>query len=257
MATVENPDFDYIVIGSGAGGGPVACNLAKKGFKVGLIEAGGSPEPPEYQVPVLHPFASEHPDMAWDFFVRHYGDDAAVEARRQVPGRRGRRPLPARRHPGRLHRPPRDDHHLRSQQRLAAHRRPHRRPVVASGNHARLLRAAGAVRLRRRAEARPAQSEPPRLQGLAADDRLRPDPGAGRQGAAEDGARRGQRRLEGGGGRHRAAQLVPRDPNDWRQPQFEGVCFPPLSTSERPQVGDPRADPADPGRPCRATWSSG
>jgi choline dehydrogenase len=36
----QNPDFDYIVVGSGAGGGPVACNLAKAGYKVGLIEAG-------------------------------------------------------------------------------------------------------------------------------------------------------------------------------------------------------------------------
>ena len=31
-----NPDFDYIVIGSGAGGGPVACRLAENGYKVGL-----------------------------------------------------------------------------------------------------------------------------------------------------------------------------------------------------------------------------
>ena len=69
-------EFDYIVVGSGAGGGPVACNLAKEGFKVGLIEAGGNDQPPEYNVPVLHPFASEHPDMSWDFFVRHYGDKA-------------------------------------------------------------------------------------------------------------------------------------------------------------------------------------
>src|SRR5229473_1186993 len=40
----QNPDFDYIVVGSGAGGGPVACNLAKAGYKVGLIEAGQQPD---------------------------------------------------------------------------------------------------------------------------------------------------------------------------------------------------------------------
>ncbi len=61
MGTPQNPDFDYIVIGSGAGGGPVACNLAKAGYKVGLLEAGQAPEPPCYSVPVFHAFASEDP----------------------------------------------------------------------------------------------------------------------------------------------------------------------------------------------------
>lgn len=74
MGTPQNPDFDYIVIGSGAGGGPVACNLAKAGYKVGLIEAGQAPEPACYSVPVFHPFATEDPDMSWEFFVRHYSD---------------------------------------------------------------------------------------------------------------------------------------------------------------------------------------
>jgi heterodisulfide reductase subunit A-like polyferredoxin len=32
--------FDYIVIGSGAGGGPVAARLANEGYKVALLEAG-------------------------------------------------------------------------------------------------------------------------------------------------------------------------------------------------------------------------
>jgi choline dehydrogenase len=75
MGTPQNPDFDYIVIGSGAGGGPVAANLAKAGYKVGLIEAGKRPEPPCYSVPVFHAFATEDPDMSWEFFVRHYSSD--------------------------------------------------------------------------------------------------------------------------------------------------------------------------------------
>jgi choline dehydrogenase len=79
MGTPQNPDFDFIVIGSGAGGGPVACNLAKKGYKVGLIEAGQAPEPPCYSVPVFHPFATEDPDMSWEFFVRHYGSEQLSE----------------------------------------------------------------------------------------------------------------------------------------------------------------------------------
>ena len=34
-------DFDAIVIGSGAGGGPVAFQLTEAGLKVAIIEAGG------------------------------------------------------------------------------------------------------------------------------------------------------------------------------------------------------------------------
>ncbi len=75
MSPSQTP-YDYIVIGSGAGGGPVAANLAKAGYKVCLIEAGQQPQSAAYSVPVFHPFASEAPDMSWEFFVRHYADGA-------------------------------------------------------------------------------------------------------------------------------------------------------------------------------------
>lgn len=71
--------FDYIVIGSGAGGGPLACNLALKGFRVLLLEAGGEDDPCEYYVPAFHAHASEHEALRWDFFVRHYADDSQQE----------------------------------------------------------------------------------------------------------------------------------------------------------------------------------
>ena len=39
-STASHDTFDYIVVGSGPGGGPLACNLARAGFKTLLLEAG-------------------------------------------------------------------------------------------------------------------------------------------------------------------------------------------------------------------------
>ncbi|KAI6544780.1 hypothetical protein MCOR03_011792, partial [Pyricularia oryzae] len=56
--------YDYVVVGSGPGGGVVATNLAKAGYSVFLLEAGDAS--------AAGGFGTYSPSVTWDFFVRHY-----------------------------------------------------------------------------------------------------------------------------------------------------------------------------------------
>ena len=76
-------EADYIVIGAGPGGGPIACNLARAGYKVVLMEAGTPATASSDQdlqafmkVPLLFALAASDPRIAWEFYVRHYADEA-------------------------------------------------------------------------------------------------------------------------------------------------------------------------------------
>jgi len=88
------PDtYEYVVVGSGAGGGTVAARLAEYGHTVLLLEAGGDPRklqggdaltkenrlPADYDVPVFHAISSENDAMKWDFWVKHYKNPELAE----------------------------------------------------------------------------------------------------------------------------------------------------------------------------------
>ena len=77
MHGAHTRDWDYVIVGSGAGGGTLAARLVEAGMRVFLIEAGGDPRagdarlPDDYDVPAFHSFACENPSMSWNFRVRH------------------------------------------------------------------------------------------------------------------------------------------------------------------------------------------
>ncbi|RDW58571.1 GMC family oxidoreductase [Aspergillus mulundensis] len=69
-------EYEYIIVGSGAGGGPLAANLARHGYRVLLLEAGDDQgENLHTQIPAFHTISSEDPAIRWDFFVQHYDDE--------------------------------------------------------------------------------------------------------------------------------------------------------------------------------------
>ena len=85
-------DWDYVIVGSGAGGGTLAARLAEAGMRVLLIEAGGDPRrgdrrlPDDYDVPAFHAFASDstserrgaQPCAAWSASLEHMNAGATI-----------------------------------------------------------------------------------------------------------------------------------------------------------------------------------
>ncbi|KAH8903685.1 alcohol oxidase [Coniochaeta sp. PMI_546] len=65
--------YDYIVVGSGPGGGPLATNLAKAGHSVLLLEAGDD-QTSDVTTHILS-LGTPLPTIRWDFFVKQSSNE--------------------------------------------------------------------------------------------------------------------------------------------------------------------------------------
>lgn len=80
VPTATGLTYDYIVVGSGAGGGPLACRLAMAGYKTLLIESGNDQAGNvNITVPGYQAAVTNDKKLRWDIFVNHYQDQARAQ----------------------------------------------------------------------------------------------------------------------------------------------------------------------------------
>jgi len=80
-APINNKTYEYIVVGTGPGGAPLAANLARAGHSVLVLEAGDDQtENVNVSQWINFNSAGNDPATRWDFFVKH-SDDEEREAR--------------------------------------------------------------------------------------------------------------------------------------------------------------------------------
>jgi len=76
-ASTPEDNFDYVVVGSGPGGGNLACNLARAGYSTLLLEAGAD-ESDDIATVLANSFFPSPRNATWGFFVKHFSDHEAT-----------------------------------------------------------------------------------------------------------------------------------------------------------------------------------
>ncbi|KAJ2986054.1 hypothetical protein NUW58_g5217 [Xylaria curta] len=81
----KKKSYEYIVVGSGPGGAPLAVNLAKAGHSVLLVDAGGDyGHLREVESPALANPSSERNEVSWGFFTHHYANETMARKDRKM-----------------------------------------------------------------------------------------------------------------------------------------------------------------------------
>jgi choline dehydrogenase len=81
----QQKSYEYIVVGSGPGGAPLAVNLAKAGHSVLLVDAGGDyGHLREVESPALANPSSERNEVSWGFFTHHYSNQTMAKKDRKL-----------------------------------------------------------------------------------------------------------------------------------------------------------------------------
>jgi choline dehydrogenase len=74
--TTARQEYEYIVVGSGPGGGPLAANLARAGHSVLLLEAGDDQGNNPNVTNIFNSIAVVNdPLTRWDFFVKYFENE--------------------------------------------------------------------------------------------------------------------------------------------------------------------------------------
>ena len=70
--SLADDQYDFIVVGSGAGGGPLACRLAEANFKTLLIEAGNAQgDNVNTSIPAFQGVVAQDAKVRWDVSPQH------------------------------------------------------------------------------------------------------------------------------------------------------------------------------------------